>query len=53
MQKSPKKKVLSFLEVDYYSKSIIIVQGLSNLYINDLALLIETRIRAKSFKHVF
>lgn len=52
-QKSPKKKFLSFLEVDYYTKSIIVVQTLSTLSNHDLALVLETKIRAKSFKKVF
>lgn len=51
--KSKKKKFLSFLEVDYYSKSIIIVQDILTLSNNDLALLLENKIRVKSFLHVF
>lgn len=52
-QKSPQKKVFTFLEVDYYTKALIIVNTLSNLTSKDLTSLLETRIRVKSFKHVF
>lgn len=47
------KKILTFVEVDYYAKSLILIKDLANLNYQDMVFILENRLDVKSFSNVF
>ncbi len=47
------KKILTFVEVDYYAKSLVLIKDLANLNYQDMVFILENRLDVKSFSNVF
>ena len=50
---SKKKKLLSFILVDYYTKSVIIIKKPTDLVVNELSTMAEPKLNFRSFHHLF